>query len=145
MIRTSDFTFAKLSPNLARESTTIGMVCWTAGPTSIGLFMFLMGVFGLGMFPVCNAAVPYEAVPAGLTASAVGVIIFIGGVVGAAVVPALGGMLADARGLPATMVAGGICAIVAAIISTGLIETALKVPARRELTATAARCAFARF
>jgi predicted MFS family arabinose efflux permease len=111
--------------------TTFGLVYWASTPSSMMLYIFLMGAFGLGMFPVINGPVAFEAVPISLAASSVGVIIFVGEVVGAAVVPALGGMLADARGLPLTMAAGAICAIIVAILSAGLIETAPKVLARR--------------
>ena len=109
---------------------TIGLIYWAPTPGPMMVYMFFLGVFGLGMFPIIQV-VAFEAVPFSLAASSVGVIIFVGEVMGAAVVPALGGILADARGLNAALVAGAICALLVAIVASGLLETAPKVLARR--------------
>ena len=119
---------------LAGILTAIATFClafWAFSGTAMTLCVFLMGLFGLGMFPVINGAVPFEAVPFSLSASAVGIIIFIGEVIGAAVVPAVGGVLADAYGLHITMAASAISAVLVAVCSLALRETAPKVLARR--------------
>ena len=111
--------------------STLGLVFWAVSPWSLSLSVFLMGMFGYGMFPIITGAIPFESVPINLTASAVGVIIFVSEIIGGAGAPALGGMVADAYGLQFTIVTAGICAFLAAACSVGLKETAPKVLARR--------------
>lgn len=111
---------------------TLCLGLWALSPWSIGLSFFFMGMFGYGMFPILTGAVPYESVPIFLTASAVGVITFVGEIIGAAGAPAVGGMVADAYGLHFTIVTGGISMFLATALSIGLKETAPKVLARRE-------------
>ncbi|KUO77613.1 MAG: hypothetical protein APF81_25490 [Desulfosporosinus sp. BRH_c37] len=110
---------------------TFSLVFWAVSPWSMSLCVFLMGMFGYGLFPIITGAVPFESVPINLTASAVGVIIFVSEIIGGAGASALGGMVADAYGLNFTIVIGGICALLAAACSFGLKETAPKVLARR--------------
>jgi len=122
---------AMILAGLLTAIATFGLAFWAFSAGALTLCVFLMGLFGLGMFPVINGAVPFEAVPFSLSASAVGIIIFIGEVIGAAVVPAVGGMLGDAYGLHITMAASGISAVLVAVSSLALRETAPKVLARR--------------
>jgi MFS family permease len=110
---------------------TFALAYWSVSLPSMMLCFFLMGFFGYGIFPVLTGALPYESVPLNLTASAVGFIVFIGEIIGAAVAPAVGGILADAYGLNMTMAGAGISVFVATVCAFALKETAPKILARR--------------
>ena len=111
---------------------TVSLALWAVNPSSMSLCIFLMGLFGYGMFPIITGAIPFESVPINLAGSAVGVIIFVSELIGGAGAPALGGIVADAHGLQFTIVIGGILALLTAVFSFGLKETAPKVLARRQ-------------
>ena len=105
------------------------------GATSQGammLWLFLMGLFGLGLFALSNGVLPFESVPMSLAGSASGLVVFIGEFVGAAFLPAIGGMVADKFGLPTTVAVSATCAILVAICGAVLLETAPRVLARRQ-------------
>jgi sugar phosphate permease len=110
---------------------TFGLAFWSVNMGGMMLCFFLMGFFGYGIFPILTGALPYESVPFHLTASAVGFIVFIGEIIGAAAAPAIGGMLADAYGLHITMAGAAVSVFLATICAFGLKETAPKVLARR--------------
>lgn len=110
---------------------TFGLGSWAASQGSISLCIFLMGMFGYGLFPIVTGAVPFESVPIHLSASAVGFIVFIGEIIGASGAPVLGGIIADARGLDFTIITAGISVLIAAAFAFGIKETAPKVLARR--------------
>jgi len=101
------------------------------GATSITVGMFLMGFFGLGLYPLIGAVVPFEAVPPTLAGASAGLVNFMGGILGATVIVTLGGLLADRFGLPVTMLASAVCAFIIAVIASALRESAPKVLARR--------------
>lgn len=117
---------------------TYMMAYGTTSRAGLMFSIFLMGLFGLGLFALSNGVLPFESVPRSLCGSASGLVVFIGEFVGAAILPALGGMLADKFGLQATMLACAACGILVAICGTALKETAPKVLARRQATSQAA-------
>lgn len=117
---------------LCAAAATFGLAFWSVGIPQMMLCFFLMGFFGYGTFPVITGALPYESVPLHLTGSALGFIVFIGEIIGGSAAPAIGGIIADARGLHMTMAAGGLSMLLAALFCLGLKETAPKVLARRE-------------
>lgn len=114
--------------------TAVATYClgfWAGSQLGVSLSIFFMGLFGYGLFPILTGAIPFESVPINLTASAVGVIIFIGEIIGASGAPAIGGIVADAYGLNFTLATGALSVLIAAVLSFGLKETAPKVLARR--------------
>jgi MFS family permease len=111
---------------------TFALAFWSASVGGMMLCFFLMGFFGYGIFPILTGALPYESVPFHLTASAVGFIVFIGEIIGAAAAPAIGGMLADKYGLHITMASAAVSVFVATICAFALKETAPKVLSRRK-------------
>ncbi|TQM11725.1 MFS transporter [Pseudonocardia kunmingensis] len=87
---------------------------------------------GLGCFTLFMATIPAETVPRAVMATALGLIMGVGEVVGGFVAPALAGRLSDAFGLDASMLISSGAAVVVVLLSLALVETA---PARRRGTA----------
>jgi MFS family permease len=102
------------------------------------IWLFLMGLFGLGLFALSNGVLPFESVPMSLAGSASGLVVFVGEFVGAAFLPAIGGIVADKFGLQTTITACATCGVLVAICGAALRETAPKVLARRQGAAKAA-------
>ena len=65
-------------------------------------------------------------------ATAGGLVIGIGEVIGGAIVPAVAGNIGDAYGLTATMLIGAACLLIAAILGFFLKETNIVVLQKRE-------------
>jgi MFS family permease len=82
---------------------------------------------GLGCFTLFMATIPAETVPRAAMATALGLIMGVGEVVGGFVAPALAGQLSDVFGLGAAMLVSSGAAVVVALLSLALTETA---PAR---------------
>ncbi len=110
---------------------TYSMANVGADPTALAVSIFFLGLFGFGLFSLTVAAIPAESVPFALAGIAVGIPIAIGEIVGAAVMPTVGGMLADAYGLQAPMLLAAAGALVGGLLGFGLKETAPRVLARR--------------
>jgi MFS family permease len=107
-------------------------------PTVLYFIMFLVGFFGYGAYPVFMSLIPSETVPFGLAGLAIGIPTGIGDLVGGGVLPTFGGMLADAFGLGAPLLATSIALFVATVISLFVIETCpRKVLARNAAMAKA--------
>jgi MFS family permease len=68
--------------------------------------------------------IPGESMPSGLVATAISVTQLIGEIVGGCIAPVLAGIGADAWGLEAPLYIAFVGAIISAVISIGLIETA---------------------
>ncbi|MGY1650058.1 MFS transporter [Geodermatophilus sp. SYSU D01119] len=86
---------------------------------------------GMGCFTLFMATIPAETVPKGVMATALGLIMGVGEVVGGFLAPALAGRLSDSLGLDATMVVSSGAAVVVLLLSAALVETAPARVARR--------------
>lgn len=101
------------------------------GPGLLMLFIFLMGLFGMGIFVLVVATIPGEAVPFALVGLAAGIANFIGEFFGAAIMPTIGGLIAKGYGLQACMLVSIIGTIVTFVAALFLKETAPRVLARK--------------
>ncbi|MBU9547215.1 MFS transporter [Burkholderia multivorans] len=94
---------------------------------------------GLGCFTLFMATIPAETVPPGAVASALGLIMGAGELIGGFVAPTVAGFAADRFGLSFAMEMSAAGALVAGLLSIGLVETAPAVLRRRALASAAAR------
>jgi MFS family permease len=92
---------------------------------------------GLGCFTLFMATIPAETVPRAVMATALGLIMGVGEIVGGFVAPALAGRLSDAFGLDAAMLISSGAALVVVLLSFALKETAPVKVARRAARAAA--------
>jgi len=95
------------------------------------------GFFGFGLSPIVIATCVSEAVPAELRGSALGMTNFFAVLVGTAVMPVVGGIVADHFGLASALALAVMVQIAMAGLAIGIAETAPRVLARRGVTATA--------
>jgi MFS family permease len=95
-----------------------------AGPTWLLSILLLIGWTGSGSFALFMGVVPAESVPRALAASAMGLVVGAGELIGGVASPPLAGAIADQTSLAAPMVVMMVCAIVAGILSLFLKETA---------------------
>jgi MFS family permease len=86
---------------------------------------------GLGCFTLFMATIPAETVPRGVMATALGLIMGTGEIVGGFVAPSLAGVLSDSFGLGASMLVSSGAAVVVVLLSLLLVETAPAVLERR--------------
>ena len=86
----------------------------------------LMGFFGMGVFPLTVSVTPVEAVPPELGGSSVGFVNLVGEIFGSALLPAVGGMVADRIGLQTTMLLCALCGLVICFWGVLLRETTPK-------------------
>jgi len=105
-----------------------------SSPTTLFCAMFFVGIFGSGVWPLFLSIIPSETVPFGLAGLAIGLPTGIGELIGAGVLPTVGGMLADAYGLGAAMILAGVSPLVAAVFALFMIETA---PVKKAVLKTA--------
>jgi len=95
-----------------------------SGPMWIlGLLVFI-GWSGSATFPLFMGVIPSESVAAGLTATAMGLVVCFGELTGGALAPVLTGWTADQTSLAAPALIAAACALTAGILSVFLIETA---------------------
>jgi len=125
-----------ISDRIGRKPT---MICFSAvaavSPLAImwidspGLLFgaLVLTYTGLGCFTLFMATIPAVTVPPAVMATALGLILGVGEVVGGFVAPALAGELSDVFGLDAAMLVSAGAAAVVALLSPALTETA---PAR---------------
>ncbi|TWF80325.1 sugar phosphate permease [Pseudonocardia hierapolitana] len=125
-----------ISDRIGRKPTMIGFSAVAAvSPLAImmidspGLLFgaLVLTYTGLGCFTLFMATIPAETVPRAVMATALGLIMGVGEVVGGFVAPALAGQLSDVFGLDAAMLVSAGAALVVTLLSLALIETA---PAR---------------
>jgi MFS family permease len=108
-----------------------------ASPTL--LFAALVVTYtGLGCFTLFMATIPAETVPRGVMATALGLIMGTGEIVGGFVAPSLAGVLSDSFGLNASMLVSSGAAVIVVLLSLLLVETAPGVLARRAPRGTTA-------
>lgn len=89
----------------------------------IGAVMLLTFV-GVGCFPLVMATIPFESVPARYLAGTLGLIAGMGELVGGMLAPTIAGVQADLHGLFAPLIISAGAAVLAAVLSCGLTETA---------------------
>jgi MFS family permease len=125
-----------ISDRIGRKPTMIGFSAVAAvSPLAIMLIdspgllfcALVLTYTGLGCFTLFMATIPAETVPRAVMATALGLIMGVGEVVGGFVAPALAGQLSDVFGLGAAMLVSAGAAVVVALLSLALTETA---PAR---------------
>ena len=95
------------------------------------------GFFGFGLSPIVIATCVSEAVPAELRGSALGMTNFFAVIVGTAVMPVVGGIVADHFGLASALALAVMVQIAMAGLAMGIAETAPRVLARRGVMAAA--------
>lgn len=97
----------------------------------LGIAVFL-SYTGLGCFTLFMATIPSETVPKTMIATALGLIMGIGEIVGGCIVPFVAGFLADSYGLVIVMWIAAFGALVAGILACFLDETAPIVLLKRK-------------
>ncbi|SAK86443.1 major facilitator transporter [Caballeronia hypogeia] len=123
-----------LSDRLGRKPTLlIGFLLASSAPAVVAFVqadftILCVGIFvawlGMGVMPVMLATVPAESVEGVYANRAIGWVIGISEVIGGCVSPVLCGAAADKYGASAPFVVGIISAVLAALLVTGLRETA---------------------
>jgi MFS family permease len=104
----------------------------------LGTLIFI-GWAASGTFPLFMATIPSETIPARYIATAVGLSVGIGEVLGGVSAPAVAGSAADRYGLSAPLLIQAGCALLGALLALALKETAprrLAAPAARSELAT---------
>ena len=132
-----------VSDGLGRKTTLIltGLFCFLTGlaivlmpvgtsPVVFGVLFFIWGGFGGGHWPLYLGTLPVEAVPHRVAGTAIGVPTAVGEIIGAGVMPAVAGALADAFDLYAPMWMACIAALVAMALAFLYVETAPRAVAR---------------
>ncbi len=128
------FAGAAVSDRLGRKPVIIGLclislatplaTLYFDGPI-LGLVMLMfIGWLGTGAFPLIMGVVPRETLPPRYAATAIGLVMGIGEVVGGAGAPFVGGWLADLTTLASPIQLAAVCAFCAMIPSLFLKETA---------------------
>lgn len=105
---------------------------------ALGAFVFATYT-GLGCFTLFMATIPAETVPPRAIASALGLIMGAGELIGGFVAPTAAGFAADRYGLSFAMWLSACGAIVACLLSFGLVETAPAVLRKRALAEAAGK------
>jgi predicted MFS family arabinose efflux permease len=109
------------------------------GAPSVLAAAFFVGWALAGTFAMFMATIPSETVPAGYIATAMGIVVAVGEVVGGGGGPLIAGLAADAAGRDVIMwILFGLC-LAASALAFGLKETAPAVVARRTGAAVAAQ------
>ncbi|HEX4023360.1 MAG TPA: MFS transporter [Steroidobacteraceae bacterium] len=131
----SGFVVPLISDRLGRRPVMIGFcllavltplaALYLHGPLVLmGALMFL-GWLAAGCFPLFMGVIPGETVPSRYAASAMGLIICIGEVIGGSGINALAGRLADLSARPTVPVGiEAVCALIGGLLCLLLIETA---------------------
>lgn len=128
------FAGAAVSDRLGRKPVIIGL-CLISLTTPLAALYFhgsilglvalmFVGWLGTGAFPLIMGVVPGETLPSRYAATAIGLVMGIGEVVGGAGAPILGGWAADLTTLSAPIQIAAVCAFSGAILSLFLKETA---------------------
>ncbi|MGY1604210.1 MFS transporter [Geodermatophilus sp. SYSU D00815] len=136
-----------LSDRIGRKPSLIGFsVLAVLSPLAIigidspGLLFgaLVLTYTGLGCFTLFMATIPAETVPRAVMATALGLIMGVGEIIGGFVAPSLAGRLSDSFGLDATMLISSGAAAVVVLLGFCLVETAPAKVARRAARAPAA-------
>ncbi|HTW37725.1 MAG TPA: MFS transporter [Steroidobacteraceae bacterium] len=116
--------------------TPLAALYFRGPPFVLGALMFV-GWLGSGTFPLFMGVIPGETISRRYAATAMGLVVCVGEVLGGTGIITLSGVLADAWGITTPILIGAGCALVGGLLSLLLIETA---PVRRR-TAQAHRLA----
>ncbi len=96
------------------------------GPVwALTAFLFV-GWIGNGIFPMFMGAIPGESLPRAYIATAMGIVVGVGEILGGVLAPFVAGRISDMTtlGLEAPMLVMGVCALIAGVIALFLQETA---------------------
>jgi MFS family permease len=105
-------------------------------PLIFGGFFFMFGLFGAGMYPMYVGTLPAESVPPAIAGMAVAIPTATGETLGAALMPAIAGILSDKINLYAPMWMAALAGIVIALVSMFYIETAPRCVAKMPIKPT---------
>lgn len=139
----------RVSDHIGRKAAIVltGFLCFASGMAIIAMpvgtsllpfciLFFFWGMFGGAFFPLYLGTLPPESVPNEFAGTAVGVPTSVGEVLGAAVMPAVAGALADKFDLFAPMWMAAIAGLVIMIVSVFYVETSPKVVAKMKVQPT---------
>ena len=128
------FIVPGLSDRLGRKPvmvlfTLIGVLypfaaLYFSGPVLVLAVLIFVGWSASGTFPLFMATIPSESIPARYLGTSLGLVMGIGEFLGGSSVPTLAGRAADRFGLPAPMYIAAGCAVIAAVLTLFLRETA---------------------
>jgi len=109
--------------------TFIGLITaftalWFTGPLWIMAILLFIGWSASGSFPLFMGVIPGETMPRAMAASAMGLVVGVGELLGGTLAPSLAGALADQTSLAAPVVIIGVCAFMGGVLSFFLVETA---------------------
>jgi len=144
----SGFGAPWLSDRIGRKPVMIGFCLLGAvtplaslyfqGPTALlGVFLFI-GWLASGTFPLFMGVVPGESVPRKYAATAMGLVVCVGEVVGGSLLVALAGKIADLTQLSTAILLMAGCGVVGCVLCLFLVETApvkVRTQAARPLAA----------
>jgi MFS family permease len=99
------------------------------------LILLFTGWLGVGSLPLFMAVVPSETLNFRSTAAAMGLVVGAGEIFGGVIAPLAAGRIADAFGLNWPFIIAAAMALMAALVSTALVETNPAVLARRQARA----------
>jgi len=104
------------------------------GSTTVLATLMVLSWIGVGATPLIMGVVPAESVSPRLAATAIGLVIGIGELLGGVVAPIVAGWAADRGGLAMPLMIAVGLSIVAGVISLGLKETKPRLPAGEPAT-----------
>ena len=122
---------------LLAAATLVAYVIGGFGLDTMRLLAGANGFFGFGLGPIIIATCVSELVPEELRGSALGMTNFFAVIVGTAVMPVVGGIVADHFGLAGALALAATVQVLIAALVLGIAETAPRVVARRTVTAPA--------
>ncbi|MEO0062023.1 MAG: hypothetical protein RLZZ08_583 [Pseudomonadota bacterium] len=104
---------------------------WYDGPALVLGLIFFVGWMFNGIFPMFMATVPVESVSPAQAATAMGLVMGVGEIVGGVAAPSVAGALSDAYGLTAMLWFLVVLAVIGGTAALFLNETAPRLVARR--------------
>ena len=105
---------------------------WFEGSIAVLAVIFFVGWMFNGTFPMFMATVPVESISAGRAATAMGLIMGLGEILGGVIAPSLAGRLSDIYGLAAVCWLLVVLAVLGGLAALGLRETAPRLVGERK-------------
>lgn len=96
---------------------------WVHNPVVLMTALMVIGWMGAGAFPLFMGVVPSESLSARRAATAMGLVIGVGEIVGGVLSPLIAGALADHFSLATPLILAAAMPVLAAVLALGLIET----------------------
>jgi len=128
------FAGAAVSDRIGRKPVVVGLclislstplaALYFQGPIPVLVSLMFVGWLGTGAFALIMGVIPGETLPPRYAATAMGLVMGVGEVIGGAGTPTAGGWAADLTTLSAPIQIAAACAFCAAILSLFLKETA---------------------